>query len=43
MQAVNVLELDQVNHGIAAANSEIVLKHLATKKIQLNICPTANI
>lgn len=43
MQAVSALELDQVNHGIAAARSEMILKYLADKKIQLNICPTANV
>lgn len=43
VQAVNVLELDQVNHGISVANSETALNNLASKRIQFNICPSANI
>jgi len=38
-----VLELDAVQHGIAAASSEEVMKWLADRKIPLNICPTSNV
>lgn len=42
-EAVEVLELDAVQHGIAAAKSTDVMKWLAEKKIPLNICPTSNV
>ncbi len=42
-RAVDILELDQVQHGIAAIQSKEVMKWLATNKIQLNICPTSNV
>lgn len=37
------LELDQIQHGIAAAESPQIMNWLAKNKIQLNICPTSNI
>ncbi|WP_432663971.1 adenosine deaminase [Wukongibacter baidiensis] len=42
-RAVEELELDQVQHGIAAANSKSVMDWLCDNKIQLNICPTSNV
>ncbi|MCB2299288.1 amidohydrolase family protein [Clostridium tagluense] len=42
-EAVEELELDQVQHGIAAANSQSVMRWLCDNKIQLNVCPTSNI
>jgi Adenosine deaminase len=42
-EAVEELELDEVQHGIAAANSPEIMKWLADNKIQLNICPTSNV
>jgi hypothetical protein len=41
--AVEVLELDEVQHGIAAAGSKSVMRFLADHRIRLNICPTSNI
>jgi adenosine deaminase len=41
--AVEVLELDEVQHGIAAAESESVMRFLADNQIRLNICPTSNL
>lgn len=41
--AVELLELDVVQHGIGAAGSTAVMKWLADHGIQLNICPTSNI
>lgn len=41
-EAVETLELDEVHHGIAAANSKSVMKFLAENKIRLNVCPTSN-
>lgn len=42
-RAVEVLELDEVQHGIAAADSQAVMRFLADNSIRLNICPTSNI
>ena len=41
--AVEELELDEVQHGIAAASDESVIRFLADNKIRLNITPTSNI
>jgi len=42
-RAVEELELDEVQHGIAAAQSEAVMRFLADNRIRLNICPTSNV
>jgi adenosine deaminase len=42
-RAVEVLELDEVQHGIAAADSAAVMRFLADHRIRLNICPTSNL
>jgi adenosine deaminase len=42
-RAVEELELDEVQHGIAAASSPKVMRFLADAKIRLNICPTSNL
>lgn len=42
-RAVEVLELDEVQHGIAAAQSDSVMRFLADNKIRLNVCPTSNL
>lgn len=42
-EAVEELELNQVQHGIAAVNSPSVMRWLCDNKIQLNVCPTSNI
>ena len=42
-ESVETLELDAVQHGIAAASSPDVMKWLADRKIPLNICPASNI
>lgn len=42
-EAVDVLELDAVQHGIGAADSPEVMKWLAKNGVLLNICPTSNI
>jgi adenosine deaminase len=42
-RAVEVLELDEVQHGIAAADSQSVMRFLADHGIRLNICPTSNL
>jgi adenosine deaminase len=42
-RAVEELELDEVQHGIAAADSPAVMRFLAENRIRLNICPTSNL
>lgn len=42
-ETVEKLELNEVQHGIAAANSKSVMRWLCNNKIQLNVCPTSNV
>ena len=42
-RTVEVLELDEVQHGIGAAESVEVMKWLAENQIRLNVCPTSNV
>ena len=42
-RAVEELELHEVQHGIAAAQSKPVMQFLAKNRIRLNICPTSNV
>jgi adenosine deaminase len=42
-RAVEALELDEVQHGIAAAASRQVMSALASAGVRLNICPTSNV
>jgi adenosine deaminase len=42
-KTAEVLELDAIQHGIAAASSPDVMRWLAERKIPLNICPTSNV
>jgi len=43
VEAVEILELDAVQHGIGAADSPHAMKWLSDHNIQLNVCPTSNI
>lgn len=43
MRYAEELELDQIQHGIGAAESPQIMKWLAKHKIQLNVCPTSNV
>lgn len=43
IQGIQLLSLDEVQHGIAAAKSEKVMEYLAEHQIRLNITPTSNI
>ena len=43
MEGVEILHLDEVQHGIAAASSKEVMAYLKENKIRLNITPTSNI
>lgn len=42
-RAAEELELDQIQHGIAAADSPEVMRWLADRRIRLNVCPTSNV
>ncbi|MEI7490327.1 MAG: adenosine deaminase [Bacteroidota bacterium] len=42
-KAVELLGLDEVQHGIGAADSPEVMRWLAANSIRLNVCPESNI
>ena len=42
-RTVEVLDLDEVQHGIGAAESIEVMRWLSANRIQLNVCPTSNV
>ncbi len=42
-RTVEVLDLDEVQHGIGAAESVDVMRWLSKNQTQLNICPTSNV
>ena len=42
-RAVELLELDEVQHGIAAAASPSAMRFLADVGVRLNVCPTSNV
>ena len=42
-RTVEILDLDEVQHGIAAVESVEVMQWLAQNQIQLNVCPTSNV
>ncbi len=42
-RTVELLELDEVQHGIAASESVEIMRWLADNRIRLNVCPTSNV
>lgn len=42
-RAVDLLGLDEVQHGIAASTSHQVMRALANAGVRLNLCPTSNV
>ncbi len=40
---IEILELDEIQHGISAVYSDEVIKYLLDNKIRLNITPTSNL
>ena len=42
-RTVKVLDLDEVQHGIGAAESVEVMRWLSENQIRLNVCPTSNV
>lgn len=43
IEAIETLELDAIQHGISAADSQDVMRYLQERQIPLHICPTSNI
>lgn len=43
IKGIELLNLDEVQHGIAAVNSDNTIKYLADNHIRLNITPSSNI
>ena len=41
-RAVEILDLDEIQHGISAVESDKVIQYLIDNKIRLNITPTSN-
>lgn len=42
-RAVELLDLDEVHHGIAAADSKEIMRYLRDNNVILNVCPMSNI
>lgn len=42
-RTVEVLDLDEIQHGIGAAESAEVMRWLSENQIRLNVCPTSNV
>ena len=42
-RTIEILDLDEVQHGIGAAESVEVMRWLSENQIQLNVCPTSNV
>ena len=42
-RTVEVLDLDEVQHGVAAGDSTDVMRWLADRGVRLNVCPTSNV
>jgi adenosine deaminase len=42
-RACEELELDEIQHGIAAAEAPAVMRFLADNRVRLNVCPTSNV
>jgi adenosine deaminase len=42
-RTVRVLEIEEVQHGIASATSERLMDHLCYAGIRLNVCPSSNV
>jgi aminodeoxyfutalosine deaminase len=41
--AINILKIERIGHGIAAIRSDALMNTLAGRKIPLEICPTSNL
>ena len=43
LNAIEILEADEIQHGIGAVSSEYVMDLIKERKIRLNICPSSNL
>jgi adenosine deaminase len=41
--SIDILQLDEIQHGISAATSNELMREIRKKNIRLNICPTSNV
>lgn len=41
-KAIEILEVDEIQHGIGAASSEYIMDIIKERNIRLNICPSSN-
>lgn len=41
-KAIEILEVDEIQHGIGAASSEYIMALIKERNIRLNICPSSN-
>jgi adenosine deaminase/aminodeoxyfutalosine deaminase len=42
-EALDLLGAERIGHGLAAAQDERLLRHLADRRIPLEVCPTSNV
>jgi adenosine deaminase len=42
-RTLDVLQVDEVQHGISAATSKPLMERLKRERIQLNVCPSSNV
>lgn len=41
-EAIDILDIDEIQHGIGSVSSEYVMDLIKERKIRLNVCPTSN-
>jgi len=42
-RTLEVLDLDEIQHGVAVATSESLMKQIREKGIRINVCPSSNV
>jgi adenosine deaminase len=40
---LDILQLDEIQHGISAASSVKLMRRLRRENVRLNVCPTSNV
>ncbi|MCX6376653.1 MAG: hypothetical protein NTU88_11580, partial [Armatimonadetes bacterium] len=43
VETIRTLELDEIRHGVTAAQSASLMRLLSREGIRLNVCPTSNV
>lgn len=41
-EAIEILDIDEIQHGIGASSSDYVMDLIKERKLRLNVCPTSN-